>query len=242
MPSLESISIQIEATAWRKENLRKAFEELQSHSSSLSFPLQWEDIEAYFVPIQKSIDESFSDLSLRFSAYSQPSDQAEGQNPMAKNWQEPSACGLRSLIIKNLDDLPKIERKLAATLGSSSDPAGLGLDVMDGLDDWKGVRLLLETVTTIAPEIKPSVQARAMELAGKWKKEIKIIRGANEGAAFMRLVVAYDLASYFEEEELVKFICKFPKKMLAINFCRKVGLEDKIPGKSCVIGSLLCLF
>ncbi|KAJ8645302.1 hypothetical protein MRB53_007050 [Persea americana] len=57
--SLESISTQIEAISWRKENLRKAFEQLQPHSSALSFSLQWRDIEHYFDSIKKSIDESF---------------------------------------------------------------------------------------------------------------------------------------------------------------------------------------
>ncbi|XXG48778.1 hypothetical protein AAC387_Pa02g3134 [Persea americana] len=57
--SLESISTQIEAISWRKENLRKSFEQLQPHSSALSFSLQWQDIEHYFDSIKKSIDESF---------------------------------------------------------------------------------------------------------------------------------------------------------------------------------------
>ncbi|RWR73870.1 FRIGIDA-like protein 2 [Cinnamomum micranthum f. kanehirae] len=57
--SLESISTQIEAISWRKENLRKSFEQLQPHSSALSFSLQWQDIEHYFDSIKKSIDDSF---------------------------------------------------------------------------------------------------------------------------------------------------------------------------------------
>ncbi|XXG48773.1 hypothetical protein AAC387_Pa02g3130 [Persea americana] len=60
--SLESVSKQIEDISWRMENLGKSLQQLQPHSSVLSFSLQWQEIEHYFYSIKKSIDDSFCDL------------------------------------------------------------------------------------------------------------------------------------------------------------------------------------
>ncbi|KAJ8645301.1 hypothetical protein MRB53_007049 [Persea americana] len=60
--SLESVSKQIEDISWRMENLGKSLQQLQPHSSALSFSLQWQEIEHYFYSIKKSIDDSFCDL------------------------------------------------------------------------------------------------------------------------------------------------------------------------------------
>ncbi|RWR73869.1 putative FRIGIDA-like protein 1 [Cinnamomum micranthum f. kanehirae] len=75
--SLESISKQIEDISWRKENLRKSFEQLQPHSSALSLSLQWQEIEHYFDSIKKSIDGSFRDLQSK--AHKQQQQQQQQQ-------------------------------------------------------------------------------------------------------------------------------------------------------------------
>lgn len=57
------IEAAINSTNQRKEDLRQAFEFLQSHSSSIiSFSLQWKDIEDHFSSIEKSITERFNEL------------------------------------------------------------------------------------------------------------------------------------------------------------------------------------
>ena len=54
------ISAALECTDAKKEDLKKAFDELQSHSSVLaSFSLKWSDLDAHFTALQKSLTERF---------------------------------------------------------------------------------------------------------------------------------------------------------------------------------------
>ncbi|XP_068638813.1 truncated FRIGIDA-like protein 1 [Aristolochia californica] len=85
--SLESVSALIKSIPSKKNDLRKAFEDLQAHSSSLaSFTLQWKDLEEHFDSIEKSIQASFKELEARDSLCSQsPSpvkETARGKNPI----------------------------------------------------------------------------------------------------------------------------------------------------------------
>jgi hypothetical protein len=60
METVEMISAALECTDAKKEDLKKAFDELQSHSSVLaSFSLEWSDLDAHFTALQKSLTERF---------------------------------------------------------------------------------------------------------------------------------------------------------------------------------------
>ncbi|KAK9268697.1 hypothetical protein L1049_000457 [Liquidambar formosana] len=80
MGTMKTISAALKLIDVKKENLRKAFEDLQAHSSSLSsFTLTWSDIDSHFTSIQSSLTHQFDGLqSLEKSPKPQPS------NPPAK--------------------------------------------------------------------------------------------------------------------------------------------------------------
>jgi hypothetical protein len=60
METLETISAALKCTDAKKEHLKKAFDELQSHSSVLSaFSLTWSDLDAHFTSLQNSLTERF---------------------------------------------------------------------------------------------------------------------------------------------------------------------------------------
>jgi hypothetical protein len=60
METVEMISAALECTDVKKEDLKKAFDELQSHPSVLaSFSLEWSDLDAHFTALQKSLTERF---------------------------------------------------------------------------------------------------------------------------------------------------------------------------------------
>ncbi|KAK6911469.1 Frigida-like [Dillenia turbinata] len=64
--TVERISIDLKLADAKKENLRKAYEYLQAHSSSIaSLTLQWKDLEAHFDSIKISIEQRFKELELR---------------------------------------------------------------------------------------------------------------------------------------------------------------------------------
>jgi hypothetical protein len=56
----ETILAALKCTNAKKEHLKKAFDELQSHSSGLSvFSLTWSDLNAHFIALQNSLTERF---------------------------------------------------------------------------------------------------------------------------------------------------------------------------------------
>ncbi|KAF8409693.1 hypothetical protein HHK36_005772 [Tetracentron sinense] len=68
MISMKTISDAMKLVDVKKEDLRKAFEDLQAHSSSLpSFNLQRKDLEEHFDSIQKSLEERFKELESKES-------------------------------------------------------------------------------------------------------------------------------------------------------------------------------
>ncbi|KAK6915498.1 Frigida-like [Dillenia turbinata] len=64
--TLEQISIDLKLADAKKENLRKAYEHFQAHSSSIaSLTLQWKDLESHFDSIKISIGQRFKELETR---------------------------------------------------------------------------------------------------------------------------------------------------------------------------------
>lgn len=63
MSALDQISSKLQFAESKKHDLKKAFEDLQSHSSSLaSLTLQWEDLQTHFDLVQSSIELQFERL------------------------------------------------------------------------------------------------------------------------------------------------------------------------------------
>lgn len=63
MPTLDQISSRLQFAEFKKHDLRKVFEDLQSHSSSLaSLTLQWEELQTHFDAVQSAIEQNFERL------------------------------------------------------------------------------------------------------------------------------------------------------------------------------------
>ncbi|XP_042487012.1 truncated FRIGIDA-like protein 1 [Macadamia integrifolia] len=162
MASLIAISSAIKSIDTKKDDLRKAFEDLQAHSSSLaSFTLQWKDLEEHLDSIKSSIEKRFKELE---STEPQAGDgkaveESSPKKPESNRKQSSSAVvplkkeeeseiiprpelksfctkmdgkGLRSYVIDHRRELPVIRSEVAVAFKSAPDPAKLVLDAMEG--------------------------------------------------------------------------------------------------------------
>lgn len=164
MPSAKSIAAAIKAIPAKKEELKKAFEELQAHASSLSsFTLQWKDLEDHISSIERSIEDRFHELESKeeerssaaaaASSGPQPSEKekpspafaAEGEPEVNPRPELRSLCvkmdgkGLLVFINENRRDLLNIRKELNRAIRAASDPAKLVLDAMEGFYPTKPV-------------------------------------------------------------------------------------------------------
>ncbi|KAL1539660.1 trichohyalin-like isoform X2 [Salvia divinorum] len=116
---------------------------------------------------------------------------------------------------KSMDD------EIFKVLHLSSDPAKLVLDAMTGFypprlreeDVEYNVRrtciILLGQLIKLSPTIKPHVREEAIELATSWKSQSKDApqnAKSQEVLGFLCLLTAFDLASYFDEDDLSSFL------------------------------------
>ncbi|XP_077217433.1 truncated FRIGIDA-like protein 1 [Tasmannia lanceolata] len=147
--STESISAAIKSIPSKKESLRKAFQELQSHSSSFaSFTLQWEDLETHIDSMSKSFESRLKDLESK-DKQNPPLKKSENPENPSKKPEESSSeaiprpelksfCenmdgkGIRSFIIENKKQLFTLRNEIGPALRFASDPAKMVLDAMDG--------------------------------------------------------------------------------------------------------------
>ncbi|XP_020580173.1 FRIGIDA-like protein 2 [Phalaenopsis equestris] len=202
----EHIEAAINYTAEKKEDLRKAFADLQSFSSSLvSFTLQWKDIEDHFSSIEKSIEERFRELKKLDSSSAVKNAVAiladsrvevnQDNTVVVPRLELKTLCllmdgkGLRSFIINNRKDITAIRRELGPALLSAPDPAKLVLDSLDGFFppekladvDLVAIRrtclTLLECFHDMSLEIRPLARERARGLAVEWRKLLSEAKG-----------------------------------------------------------------
>ncbi|XP_010938943.1 truncated FRIGIDA-like protein 1 [Elaeis guineensis] len=246
----------IKAIPLKKEELRKAFEALQSFSPAIaSFTLKWRDLEDHFSSIERSIDLRLKELeSKSISATPSPpaaavvkaEANADGEAEVLSRPELRSLCikmdgvGLRSYIVENRKDLPMIKNALDAAIRLASDPAKLVLDAMDGFyrpksegekeGNLQAIRRtclnLLERLRVVAPEIKPSVREKAKELAVEWKG--KILDGAENVLAFLQLVASYGLASDFNRDEILDLLISVSRRKQALDLCKSLGVMENM--------------
>ncbi|MCL7038005.1 hypothetical protein MKW94_028811 [Papaver nudicaule] len=272
MASMQSISTALESVNAKKENLRKAFEDLQSNSSLLSsFTLQWKDLEDHFQSIQKSIEERFNEFKAKEKVSSINGSQSQSldkQLVVVKEEKEllldnnnnseviiprpefKSFCsnmngiGLRAYIMGNRKDVAAIRNEVGVALKLAPDPAKLVLDSMVGffVPNSKGDKdgelaaarrtciLLLEKLYDISPQIKPQIKEKALQLAIEWKG--KLSKGEEnplEPLGFLQLIATYNLVSSFDASELIDLAVSIAKRKQAIDLCRSLGFQDRIP-------------
>ncbi|GAB4849736.1 hypothetical protein Ancab_004532 [Ancistrocladus abbreviatus] len=156
MATLEAISEAIQQIDAKKENLRKAFEDLQklSHSLSSSFSLNWTDIDSYISTIHSSLLSKFSLLHDKEQQHlkalqENPSSQIPQKPKKRKidNNNESSSISsielreicekmepikLRNWLKQNDDRKFDIPTEIKENLKFAPDPAKLVLDAIDG--------------------------------------------------------------------------------------------------------------
>ncbi|KAA8523582.1 hypothetical protein F0562_010005 [Nyssa sinensis] len=233
MVTMSTISAALKLVDVKKENLRKAFEELQAHSSSLSsFTLTWSDLDSYLTPLQSSLEHKFKLLQSQ-----EPQSQSQPSKPSSK--QQPSS----SLAINVSSDI-------ATRPGSARAEILLQEDGRDGLEEWRdstrpirrariiaemgsvrtGCVVLLEELMGLNPEIKPEVRERANKLAAKWKGKVDL-KGEDplKALGFLHLLATYGLVDDFDKEEILDFVDVVARCRQATKLCWALGLADRMP-------------
>ncbi|GER32859.1 WRKY DNA-binding protein 2 [Striga asiatica] len=202
LKSVKSIENALNLVETKKENLKKAFEELQSHASMLSsFNLTWPDIDSYFTSLQSELLQKFSTLQAPESSQTRKPKPARRKVPFSPEL-DPARPELRSLC-ENMDALglcryiierPKeraaIRVELVDALKHAPDPASLILNALEGFLDkkdgsWSRLRatctVLLEEMLRAGLEIPPEVRARAKAVAAEWKAKMGAVNSAVNG-------------------------------------------------------------
>ncbi|KAH0467532.1 hypothetical protein IEQ34_002565 [Dendrobium chrysotoxum] len=188
---IADIQAAINSIPSKKEDLRKAFEELESYSSSFaSFTLQWRDIDGHFSSIEKSIDKRFQELKAKLAPEkpTAPVSAANAKVGQDRPVIEPppelkyhcvkmDAMGLKSYIIGHRKGSQAVRKELGPALLCSPDPVTLVLDSFEGFVSSSGkmesenqaIRraylIILECFHGLKLEVKHSDKERARRVA-----------------------------------------------------------------------------
>ncbi|XP_052297240.1 uncharacterized protein LOC102606840 [Citrus sinensis] len=162
-----------------------------------------------------------------------------------------SGRNLQSLLNQHLQKHDLIFCKVFDTIKRACDPALLVLDAMSGFYpphsrerdlefDVSIIRrsciLLLEQLSTVAPEINAQVRDEAMKVAGEWKKKMRVaVENSLEVLGFLHLLAAYRLTPAFDGEELESLLCIVAQHRQAPKLRQTLGFGDKVPGLQCSI-------
>ncbi|PKA49840.1 Protein FRIGIDA [Apostasia shenzhenica] len=253
--STSDIQAAINSIPAKMENLRKAFEALQSYSSAVDkFALVWKDIEDHFSSIGKSIEERFRELEGKREplALENPASAPQTAGKVVEEKENPeveprpelkSLCvkmdgiGLRSYLADIQKDLPDILPEIVSALRFAQDPVMLVFNSLDGFLSSKGVKeqrricvVILECLHLLAPEIKPIARDKAMVVALEWKKTIADGKGNNNIVmGFLLLVVTFGLVSSFAVDDILDLLVMVARRKQTVDLCRSAGLQEKMP-------------
>uniref|UniRef100_A0A1J3JZF9 FRIGIDA-like protein n=1 Tax=Noccaea caerulescens TaxID=107243 RepID=A0A1J3JZF9_NOCCA len=239
----ESIAAAINQIDEKKEKLKKAFDELETHRSLLSpsFNLSWSEIDSHFSSLQSSLSNR---LRLLQSAAPIPdSEKIEASTTEAPLlWPElRTFCenmdgkGLGKYMIDNSRKRMSINHELPAAIRFSANPAALVLDAIEGsyhcspsaraIDGRWIFVLLLEALIEVNPKLTNDLRERARTLAYDWK--LNIGNKPSEALGFLHLVSVFELASLFKISELVDYVFLISKYKHATTICKKIGLDKR---------------
>lgn len=210
--TLKTISAALKLIDTKKENLKKAYDELHANNNSSllsSFPLSWSDLDSHFTSRQNSLTRRFHLLesSQSIPIPSSSSSSPPHQNPKAGNQtslmprhelvalcEKMDGKGLRNYIIENFKGSESVEAELQGALRSAPDPASMVLDSLDGFLGNNGMKevglrklrrscvLLLEQLRIVSPEMESNVREKARKLADEWKGKLINDRANTLGA------------------------------------------------------------
>ena len=175
------------------------------------------------VPVNSGINRSSWNATLRFYVT------MDGRN-------------LQLFLNKNACNHGKMGNEVFAALRMSADPAKLVLDAMegfypphlkDGVVEFEGATvrrscvLLLEQLTRVGPPITPQVREDAARLAHEWKAKMGVEVGDSlELLGFLWLLVAYELTSDFDKNEIQKLFKDVIQHIEANELGRALGLTN----------------
>ncbi|XP_073303050.1 FRIGIDA-like protein 2 [Primulina huaijiensis] len=202
--NLKSIQTALDLVESKKENLRKAFEELQSHSSLLSsFTFTWNDVESYVESTRSDLLHKFSTLQAQESLKIRKPKHVKlyASDPLPARPELKSLCknmdglGLRKYVLDRPKERTAIRVELADALKHASDPGSMILDALDGFcaagsDSGFGSELgalkracavLLEEFLRVGFEIGAEAKERAAAIAAKWKGKMASVSDGNGG-------------------------------------------------------------
>lgn len=252
----EDIEEAINSTAKKMEDLRKVFEFLHSHSSSIiSFAIQWKDIEDHFSSIEKSIAERFRELkeldsssvekkpALMFETKENELDEVQPRPELKALCVKMDGEGLISFITENRRSIADIRRELGPALLSAPDPVTLVLDSLDSFSPPKNTMggeiqpirrtcaSILECFNGLSLEIRPQARDRARKVALEWKGMIKDGKGDNGTVAlgFLHLVAAFGVVESFDLDYILDLLVLLAKRKFIIDLCRSSALVKKMP-------------
>ncbi|CAI9784106.1 unnamed protein product [Fraxinus pennsylvanica] len=208
LSTVKSIETALDLIDSKKENLKKAFEDLQSHSTALSsFTFTWSDLDSYFSSIQSDLLEKFSTLQSLESSQTQTQtqkfkrkklkDSVTGDPIPARSelklfCEQMDGMRLRKYIIERHREQTAIRVELLDAWKSAADPGAMILDALEGFcdggsvssSDLGGLRracvVLLEELMKARVEIGPEVRERARAMAADWKAKIEANGGGGD--------------------------------------------------------------
>ncbi|KAL8127376.1 FRIGIDA-like protein 2 [Apium graveolens] len=240
--TMKAISAAMKLIDVKKQNLKKAFEDLQSHSSSLSsFTLTWSHIDSHFTSLHSSLQHQFQFLqTLESQSPSIPPNSTPARPQLKSLCQNMDAIGLRSYIISNPRDRDSIRLELADAFASCRDPGALVLDTMSGFSSTNDVELrrscvmFLEELMVLKTEIKGEAREKAMILAIDCKEMLSGVTSINNNIfgllGFLLLVAVYGLRHAFSVDELMDYVVVVAKNKIAVQLCRLLDFGDNIAG------------
>ncbi|KAH6778577.1 hypothetical protein C2S51_009889 [Perilla frutescens var. frutescens] len=196
--TVKSIEQALSLVDEKKQRLKKAFEELEPRSSSLSsFNFTWTDLDSYFSGAQSDLRDKFSALQALESSQTRKPKPEKRKDPLLS---EPvptrpelkslcakmDALGLRRYVIERPKERAAIRVELADAFKHAPDAGSMVLDALVGFWDGKlgsGSRLrtacvvLLEELMRAEVEIGAEARDRAKAVAAEWKAKMAGLNG-----------------------------------------------------------------
>eukprot|EP00257_Ricinus_communis_P021326 XP_015580790.1 FRIGIDA-like protein 1 isoform X2 [Ricinus communis] len=251
MTTLKTIESALNLIDIKKQTLKRAYDDLQSHSSLLSsFSLSWSDLDSHFTSVQTALTRRFLRLQSTRPGPETVQPEPVQDNPTRKALvpfcEKMDGRGLRDYISEHSREREAIRAELVGLMGLVSDPGEMILDAMEGfyLSKSKGDRDvdlyrlrkscldLLEVLSEIKPKPKFSdeVKIKAKNLAFEWKEKVSLNGDSpSEALGFLNLIVAFELKDMFDDvNELLNYFVVIARFKQATVLARDIGLGDKI--------------
>ncbi|KAL2316682.1 hypothetical protein Fmac_030558 [Flemingia macrophylla] len=237
---MESIWKGLKEVEEKKENLKKAMEDLQTHSSLLSLPLSWPQLDAHFTALHAALLRRFHLLQSQ-NAAALPQTHAHRLSALCTH---ANGTALRDYVGDHLKDKPALRDALQTALKRATAPPSLALDCLDGVfganavSDDKVLRKMKRSCCLVFRQLRaagvavgPGARARAKRVCAEWKGCL-VGDGGLDGVgamAFLLFVAAYGLFSELTPNEIATFSATAAAHEELPELYRSVGFADRVP-------------